>query len=286
MSLLHWTPLTEDDLPLLVGLARECLAHDGGLPDLAGEEMLRSFFLSQQGIGGRDTTGDLVAAAGVFLDGHQPSGTGLVLPSLRRQGLGAELVRWCREVSPTATRARIENVTPLTESVMAEAGMRRVFAETVMRHSLKHIPVVSAGEGLERRAFTEQDAGLFHEAYRRSFGARPGFPDTPLGTWTADLLSDPAFRPDLSRVLLDERAGPVGFVTLSDGWIDQVGVAPEWRGQRLGAHLVVRSLTALRAAGSRKVWLSVNVDNPARDLYERLGFRCKGTRARYADSRA
>lgn len=285
MSLLQWTPLTEADLPELVGLARACLAADGGLPDLASEELLRSFFLSLHGLGGRDTTGDLVAAGGVFLDGHASCGTGLVLPSLRRQGIGAEIVRWCREVSPTVTTARIENVTPLTESVMAEAGMRRTFAETVMRHSLRHIPVVPAGEGLERRAFTEADAALFHEAYRRSFGDRPGFPDTPLAAWTADLLSEPAFRPELSRVVLDRTAGPVGFVTLSDGWIDQVGVDPAWRGRRLGAHLVVRSLTALQRAGSDSVWLNVNVDNPARELYERLGFERAGTRARYADAR-
>ena len=285
MSMLQWSPLGEGDLPELVGLARACLAEDGGLPQLSSEELLRSFFLSLHGIGGRDTTGDLVAAGGVFVDGHAECGTGLVLPSLRRQGIGAEIVRWCREASPTVTRARIENVTPLTESVMAEAGMRRTFAEVVMRHSLRHIPVVAAGEGLERRAFTPADAGLFHEAYRRSFGDRPGFPDTPLEEWTEDLQSDPAFRPELSRVLLDRSAGPVAFVTLSDGWIDQVGVDPAWRGRRLGAHLVVRSLTALQRAGSQRVWLCVNVDNPAQDLYERLGFRRKGTRARYEDCR-
>jgi ribosomal protein S18 acetylase RimI-like enzyme len=285
MSLLQWTPLTEADLPELVALARDCLAEDGGLPELSSESMLRSFFLSLHGVGGRDTTGDLVAAGGVCVDGHAHCGTGLVLPSLRRQGIGAELVRWCREASPTVTHARIENVTPLTESVMAEAGMRRTFAETVMRHSLRHVPFVPAGEGLERRAFTEADAALFHEAYRRSFGDRPGFPDTPLEEWTEDLVSDPAFRPELSRVLVDEGPGPVAFVTLSDGWIDQVGVDPAWRGRRLGAHLVARSLTALQGAGSAKVWLCVNVDNPAQNLYERLGFKRRGTRARYADAR-
>ena len=55
----------------------------------------------------------------------------------------------------------------------------------------------------------------------------------------------------------------------------------EWRGRRLGAHLVARSLTALQARGAQEVWLAVGCDNPARSLYERLGFRNRGTRALY-----
>ena len=73
-----------------------------------------------------------------------------------------------------------------------------------------------------------------------------------------------------------------GFVTISDNWIDQVGVVPEWRGQRLGAHLVVRSLRTLRKAGYEQAWLAGNVDNPsARALYRSLGFLDSGVRARY-----
>ena len=73
----------------------------------------------------------------------------------------------------------------------------------------------------------------------------------------------------------------VGFVILSGAWIEQVGVDPTWRGKGLGAHLVARSLTALQRAGADRVWLAVASDNPSRVLYERLGFRARGTRARY-----
>ena len=82
---------------------------------------------------------------------------------------------------------------------------------------------------------------------------------------------------------MTEDGEPAGFITVSDEWIDQVGVVPEWRGQGLGAHLVVRSLTALKKAGASRVWLCVGVDNGARALYERLGFAHKGTRARYEE---
>jgi ribosomal protein S18 acetylase RimI-like enzyme len=44
---------------------------------------------------------------------------------------------------------------------------------------------------------------------------------------------------------------------------------------------MARSLRALRKAGCEQAWLAVNVDNPAHELYLRLGFHDAGTRARY-----
>ena len=61
-------------------------------------------------------------------------------------------------------------------------------------------------------------------------------------------------------------------------------MVPAWRGRGLGAHLVARSLRALRKAGCEQVWLCVNVDNPAHDLYLRLGFEEAGLRARYEET--
>ena len=62
MSTLEWGPLQESDLPGLGSLARSCLRQDGGLPQLATEVMLRYYFLGGASIGGRDVTGELVAA--------------------------------------------------------------------------------------------------------------------------------------------------------------------------------------------------------------------------------
>ncbi|HEY5846718.1 MAG TPA: GNAT family N-acetyltransferase [Microlunatus sp.] len=45
-----------------------------------------------------------------------------------------------------------------------------------------------------------------------------------------------------------------------------------WCGRRLGAFLVTHSLRALKAEGAEEMWLCVNVNNPAQDLYRRLGF--------------
>ena len=70
-------------------------------------------------------------------------------------------------------------------------------------------------------------------------------------------------------------------MTVLDGWIDQVGVMPYARGHGLGAALVLQALTSMRAAGGTEAWLCVNVTNPARRLYERLGFTVAGRRARF-----
>ncbi|GCE51354.1 GNAT family N-acetyltransferase [Thermosporothrix hazakensis] len=90
-------------------------------------------------------------------------------------------------------------------------------------------------------------------AYQAAFRERPGFPgwsEEQWGRWTAD---DPAFRPELSFLaLIDGRAA--GFVTNADdeeapqdGYLIQVGVHPDRRGQKIG----LRLLPALCAPGRR-----------------------------------
>jgi mycothiol synthase len=285
MSTLAWQPLTDDDVDALRHLARRCLEADGGLPQLAHEQMIRRLFLSGSGIGGRDETGDIVAAAGVFVDGagHRTA-TGLVHPSTRWQGLGEELAQWARERSGGAPlRVVAETTSPGSDALFAELGLQRTFAEHVMRHPLDEVPKVKRPEGLTVAAWDDDTAGLFFTAYRQSFAARPGFPDPPREVWVREVSEDPGFRPQTARVALDPDGRPVGFVTVTEDWIDQVGVVPAWRGRGLGAHLVVRSLRALVKAGCDQAWLAVNVDNPAHDLYLRLGFEEHGIRARYTE---
>jgi ribosomal protein S18 acetylase RimI-like enzyme len=278
-----WTPITEADLPPLHELAAACLRADGGLPLLADEPMLRRFFLGGAGIGGRDETGDLVAAAGVWTDAAgRRSATGLVRPSSRHQGLGAQLAAWCSERSGgKLLRVVVETTSPETDPFLRGLGLVRTFAEQVMRHDFTEVPVVRRPEGLKTLPWSEDTASLFHRAYRASFADRTGFPDTSLGEWVQGLVEDPGFRPSQSRVVLDDDGRVAGFVTLADNWIDQVGVVPAWRGRGLGSHLVVRSLRTLAKAGYEDAWLAVNVDNPAQQLYRRLGFVDAGVRGRY-----
>jgi ribosomal protein S18 acetylase RimI-like enzyme len=286
VSTLDWRPLGEDDLVALAELATACLDIDGGLPLLAEEETLRRHYLSGVSIGGWDETGDLVAAASIFADGEGRVATGLTHPEVRSQHYGVDLVRWAREHAGGARlKVLAESTWPDQGELFADAGLIRVFAEHVMRHRRKQVPRIPLPDGLHTEPFREDTAAAFYSAYAASFADRPGFPGTPQEEWLAELTQDPEVLLDDSRVALTDEGEPVGFITLSQGWIDQVGVIPSWRGHGLGAHLVVRSITALRAHGERPVWLCVNVDNPhAHELYVRLGFKDHGMRARYLET--
>ena len=283
MAVQEWARASEEDLPGLRDLAHACLMADGGLPLLESQEMLTRHFLGRDGVVGRDETGDIVAAAGLFADGSgRPAATGLVRPSARRQGLGQQLTAWVAEHSGgRLERIVVETVSPATDGFLTALGLHRVFAEHVMRHDLRSIPTVRRPEGVTTKKLTQDSAPLFFEAYLAAFAERPGFPDPPRETWIGMTLAEPGLRPGTSRVAVDGHGAPIGFVILADEWVDQVGVVPTWRGRRLGAHLVARSLTALQRAGCEAAWLAVNVDNPAHRLYLDLGFVDAGLRARY-----
>jgi GNAT superfamily N-acetyltransferase len=81
---------------------------------------------------------------------------------------------------------------------------------------------------------------------------------------------------DASRVAVDG-GEPVGIVNVGlrgeDAWIGGVGVAAGRRGSGIGERLMHAAHESARAAGARRVWLEVLVENaPAIRLYEKLGY--------------
>lgn len=283
MSRLAWSPLTEADLPALVEVARACLDRDGGLPDLATEERLRALFLSGTGIVGRDDLGEVVCAASLAWDGEgRRTSTGLIHPDVYGQGVGLELAAWTRDhIGDQPLQVVLESVSPEADELFGYLGLHRGFSEVVMRHDLRHIPFVKLPDGLVSLPFTDDTSAPFHHAYQQSFGDQPGYDGGEGTAWGAWLRHQEGFLPEVSRVVLDRTGHVAGFVTVSEHWIEEVGVVPAWRGRGLGAHLVVRTLRALQKRGEREVWLCVGATNPARSLYERLGFAQYGLRARY-----
>jgi len=82
-----------------------------------------------------------------------------------------------------------------------------------------------------------------------------------------------------------ERAGkPIGRLYVAR-WPDEIRIMdiallPEHRGQRIGSGLL-SELVVEGAASGRRVTIHVEAFNPARHLYERLGFRPAGERGVY-----
>lgn len=64
------------------------------------------------------------------------------------------------------------------------------------------------------------------------------------------------------------------FIGRRDGWIDNLGTLPEWRGRGIASALIVRSLHAFDAAGLTHASIGVDGDSltGAVRLYKSLGF--------------
>jgi GNAT superfamily N-acetyltransferase len=259
-------------------LARACLAADGGLPLLTDDGLLRARLGSGETREIRAADGSLVAAAAVTVREDGAATSGLVHPDHRGRGHGRELLGWAVErAAGVPLTVSCENVNPAAERLYARFGLERIFAEQVMRHPLGSVPDVPAPEGVRLVPVADASPADLFAAYVGSFSDRPGFPDPTEEEWLEELDEDDEWRRDVSAVALDEHGAPVGFVNVLGRWIDQVGVVPAWRGRGLGAHLVVRALRALDG----EAWLTVNLDNPAGDLYASLGFERYGVRGRW-----
>ena len=279
---LTWSELEDDSFGELGALALACLEADGGMPLFIGEQMLRGRMLIGESIAARDASGALVAAASVSVGDSGAITTGMVHPARRGEGLGRRLLQWARDRAGSAPlTVATETLSERAERLYARFGLVEVFAEDVMRHDLSDVPDVPAPEGISLTPVSAADHTLLFEAYARSFADRPGFTLPIAAEWLDELIEDPDYRADLSLLATDVDQ-PVGFVNVLDSWVDQVGVVPPYRGRRLGAHLVAHVLAALAAEGANGCWLTVNVDNPADQLYRSLGFRAVGRRARYA----
>lgn len=219
--------------------------------------------------------GELVAAGSVNVREGFAELYGLVDPDHRGRGLGTRLLEKAAERGQL--RVRTEALTPDAERLFAAFGLRRTFAEDVMRHDLGTIPAIPYPAGTTTARWSDGTEQAFFATYRRAFRDRPGFPDWTFEQWT-DWTVDEDFRPDLS-LLATKNDQPVAFVTCTSDWIIQVGVDPAFRGQRLGAALVADVLARMDGT---ECWLDVNANNPtAADLYRSLGFVTIGRRATY-----
>lgn len=174
-----------------------------------------------------------------------------------------------------------EDVTDEIVASYAEKGFTLVFAEEVMRYDLSlPLPQVTPLPVVSYLTWDAQSVHAFFTIYQAAFRERPGFPGWSEEAWVRWVSEDPTFRPDLSFLAV-VRGQAAGFVTNAEdeaapernGYLIQVGVHPQWRGQRLGAALLARSLQAWQEERKEAVILHVNRNNPASiHLYQQLGF--------------
>lgn len=219
---------------------------------------------------------------------HRATLEGEVGVEHRRRGLGTAILAWAE----TAAREHFAGALGAGESVTfrvdidtpgddaarlyARHGLVLAVAEDEMTRPLAGIPEVPIPPEYTIRHWDRMSAPLFYHAYDSAFRDRPGFPGWDEMRWCATYTGSDDFQPRHCMVLLDgpEPAGyAVCWVEGDTGWIIQMGVRPEWRGQGLGAAILSQVMRSFAAAGLKTAALEVATNNPtARRLYERMGF--------------
>jgi ribosomal protein S18 acetylase RimI-like enzyme len=125
---------------------------------------------------------------------------------------------------------------------------------------------------LTRRQAEESDVPFLMRLRRESMGQH--LKATGAGTSESDHLARLRYRFECAEVLLQDGA-PVGLLKVSrDGrdWkVIQIQLVPALQGHGLGQELLSEVIAEAAAAGA-SLTLSVLKANPARSLYERLGF--------------
>jgi GNAT superfamily N-acetyltransferase len=147
--------------------------------------------------------------------------------------------------------------------------------------------VIAAGEELRVARTDEIDHDELHAAFTAAVVAGEGYPQAPDQPVTWDAFRaywlEPARASVVARSL--DTAELVGAYTMKPNGVGRAAhvanvgylVVPGWRGRGAGTALVEHSLDVARALGFDAMQFNfVFESNPARRLYERLGFELVG----------
>ncbi len=141
-----------------------------------------------------------------------------------------------------------------------------------------------SARGLSLRPAREEDAAFLRALFET---ARP---DAPILAAWPDAVRQPFLdqqfnfqtthyarvHPDADRLVVVADGAPIGRITVSRGlqaWcLVDIGLMPAWRGRGIGTLLVQMVQNEARRVGAPGLQLTVDFQNPARRLYQRLGF--------------
>jgi ribosomal protein S18 acetylase RimI-like enzyme len=298
-----WRPASVDDVPSLEAL--QTIANGG---DLATQERIHFRHLIVPTPGRHVSTRCLLdpagqvmgfAAAAIYVMEGEPRGDleCLVHPSLRGQGAESRLLAWAEEHArtvlagtpgdrPAVLRIAFTDRRESALSLYESRGFRRTLATDTMRRDLRApIPDCHVPEGFTLHPWNIDWTTPVHQIYRAAFGSRSHLRLWPEETWRRIFIESPAFRPDLSRVMVHaadvvgyvlswvEPAGTVGG-EFPGAWGVHAGILPALQNRGLGSGLINTVLHAIRAEGFDEYFLEVDVENRAAcRLHQRLGFR-------------
>lgn len=296
-----WRTIDPKDEAALVGLDAACKSVDGEEPvsHMPADALKAAAIHSDNSL--CVAVRDQLAAVSWVLADEPAEGVqrfrlgGQVHPEFRRQGIGAALLSWAelralKVGQPGSTLQLVITNEALTEDanvLYLQYGYENVLTEQMLVRSLNETVLPAPlPEGLTMRAWDAANAPLFFQAYAAGFADRLGDIVPVQIEWITDYTErDEHFRPDLSRVVLED-GKPVGFVTCEvdgkTGWISQIAVVQEHRRKGLAHALLLDTLQRFQQEGCEEAALHVNANNPqAAAVFADAGFVPRLIRARF-----
>ena len=173
--------------------------------------------------------------------------------------LGKTIQTCCRFDDAPALRflVRMGYTQDFTSSYMVYSGLN---------HTLADVPI---------RPYTAADFEAAHrltaEAFHKMRLASGQFPNSKIEEPDAETETD--WNETAHRRFVYECGGKVtGLLELGDGIIETVAVAPALQKRGIGTHLIRFAVNHLLEEGHQEIGLYCVTNNPARYLYEKLGF--------------
>lgn len=313
---LTWSPLTVDELGELSALQDAIDYLDDPL-DRHQIADLEAYF-HQIGaepelltLTGRERGGSMVAWAWnrQLVHDRNPARMWLrggVHPAWRSQGIGSQLIDWqVRAARSWFARHHRPQDGPLRMIAHAEQRLsaqcdlyrgvkmtaRRHFVDMV-RDNLENLPEVASVPGVEFRPLTDDLVEECRRAHNVVFADRLESEPVSEAAWAHSLAAESA-RLDLSRVAIDSTGELVGYAVCSTfdgddgltyGWVERLGVCPQWRRRGVATALLAETLHAFAPAGMQRAGIGVDAEGEgtALGVYEGLGYVAAETMIMFA----
>ncbi len=221
---------------------------------------------------------------------------GQVEPEYRRRGVGQALMEWA---VPRASEQLRSSGRELPRFVRVDhydfqVGKQRLFEALGFRpvryfiellRPLSDLPEVVVPDGIKIVPWPTDRSEEIRQAKNVAFADHWGSTPQARKGWEL-MIGGVTARLDVSFVALDEDDRVVGHCFNSrfehddqllgrkDGWLDNIGTLPEFRGRGVASALISTSLAAFAQQGWTHASLGVDGDSPtgAFHLYQRLGF--------------